>query len=268
MNDQQEETRASPNVSLGEWLGSRPFGLALSSGFFGFFAHAGMTAALFSQGLRPLALSGSSAGALVAAYLAAGMEPEDLGRLLRGIRRQDFWDPAPGPGLLAGRAFRRLLEATLPRRDFAGLGARLAVSAHDLLGHRTIVLDEGDLAEAVHASCAVPVLFHPVRRAGRLLVDGGVSDRPGIAGAPGDLALLAHHLVSRSPWRARPPQPAHGPKTVALAIEGLPRLGPFRLELGPLAFRLAREATLRALELPVSAVIRLPAQADATARPG
>ena len=58
-----------PAPSLAEWLADRPFTLAMSSGFFGFFAHFGTLRALLDHGLSPARFCGSSAGALVGALL-------------------------------------------------------------------------------------------------------------------------------------------------------------------------------------------------------
>lgn len=78
--------------TLAAWLAEAPFTLAMSSGFFGFFAHAGFLAALEDQGLRPSAVRGSSAGALVTGAYAAGLAATDLARTLFRIQRRDFWD--------------------------------------------------------------------------------------------------------------------------------------------------------------------------------
>ena len=51
------------STTLHDHLAQRPFALAMSSGFFGFFAHAGVLRALDEASLRPTRLSGSSAGA-------------------------------------------------------------------------------------------------------------------------------------------------------------------------------------------------------------
>src|SRR3954464_10717503 len=101
-------------LPLGEWLSERPFSLAMSSGFFSFFAHTGMLDALTRRGFTPRMVSGSSAGALVGGAWAAGLEAEALAGELVRLRRADFWDPAPGAGLLAGRSFDRLLRKLLP----------------------------------------------------------------------------------------------------------------------------------------------------------
>jgi NTE family protein len=120
------------------------------------------------------------------------------------------------------------------------------------------VIDSGDLAPAVHATCAVPGLFHPVWIHGTPFVDGGVADRPGLAGMPTGQRVLFHHLPSRSPWRrVAPPIPRRAGLT-ALVIDGLPRVGPFRLPRGPAAFMQARSAARRAMEREmIDGVVRL-----------
>jgi NTE family protein len=122
-----------------------------------------------------------------------------------------------------------------------------------------VVLDRGPLAPAIQASCSVPFLFQPVRLDGRWLLDGGVADRHGLAGAPtptqADPAprLLYHHLTSRSPWR-RADSPALAipvrPGLVAVALHDLPRSGPFKLERGAAAMGQAAAGMRAALDAP------------------
>lgn len=241
-------------TTLREWLREAPFSLAMSSGFFGFFAHCGMLTVLEDEGLLPTRLSGSSAGALVAGSWASGLDAPDLARELLRVSRADFWDPMPGLGLLAGRLFRAKLESLLPHRAFDACRAPLAVSVFDVLTRTTRVLTSGELAPALHASCAVPFMFHPVRHAGTLLLDGGVLDRPGLEGMPSGSRVLFHHLASKSPWRTSLPIPRRSGMTT-LVIEGLPRSGPFALENGERAFEAARRATRIALDRPHAEVV-------------
>ena len=244
----------SPAPTLRSWLIEEPFSLGLSAGFFGFFAHAGLVQALEAEGLWPARAAGSSAGALVAGLWASGRDAAAIGQILREVRREDFWDPAPGPGLLRGLRLRGLLERHLAARTFADCRFALCVSACDLLRLRTHVLDRGLLVPAVHASCAFPLLFQPVWLDGRPHADGGILDRHGLAGMPAAGRLLYHHLGSRSPWRLPGSRALQAPTrraTVTLVIDGLPRLGPFRLEPGPAALERARDATRRALCAPL-----------------
>lgn len=235
--------------TLGDWLAEAPFGLAMSSGFFAFFAHTGMLSALAARGLRPAHVAGSSAGALVAGAWAAGLPPEELARTLERLERGDFWDPAPGAGLLAGKKFDALLRRMLPVATFEACRVPIRVSAFDILGRRTHVLASGDLSDAIRASCAVPAMFHPVWIERRPYWDGGILDRPGIAGVPAG-RLLYHHISSRSPWRVRLELPRRG-DMIALVLADLPRSGPFRLAAGRRALLHARIATERALDRPI-----------------
>jgi NTE family protein len=240
--------------TLREWLARAPFTLGLSSGFFGFFAHAGVVSVLEAEGLRPSRIVGSSAGALVGALWGAGVPAPRIKEELALLRREHFWDPRPGLGLLRGRMFRERIEAMLPVRTFEECPTPVALSAFDLIGLKTAVLDRGLLAPAIHASCAAPILFQPVRIGARLYSDGGVLDRHGLAGAKDDPRILYHHLTSRSPWRRASSPALRVPERAglhAVALRGLPRLGPYRLERGREAMERAADGMRAALDLPV-----------------
>jgi NTE family protein len=252
--------RAHPGhaQTLRVWLAEAPFALAMSSGFFGFFAHAGVVQALEEAGLAPTRVSGSSAGALVAGAHAAGLSTEALVRELERLERDHFWDPGPyfgllQGGLLRGERFARRLEALLPVRTFAACRVPVTLSVFDVLAGRTEVVSEGELASAIVASCAVPGLFRPVQREGRWLLDGGIRDRPGIAGLPQGERALLHHLAARSPWRRRSELALPRREgLVSLVIEGLPRSGPHLLQEGVRAMRAARDGAKRALDRPIA----------------
>ena len=243
---------------LGDWLDEQPYSLAMSSGFFSFFAHTGMLQTLTARAsTRPRLVTGSSAGALVGGAWAAGLEPAHLAERLVRLRRDDFWDPAPGVGLLRGRKFDRLLRELLPVTNVERCGTPVAISVFDIVGRRTHVVRTGDLSAAIRASCAVPALFHPVWIGRRAYWDGGILDRPGLAGVPDGERVLFHHIASKSPWRTHVAVPRR-PGMVTLVLDGLPRSGPFKLDAGRHALELARAATLRALdERVVDGVVRI-----------
>ncbi len=237
--------------TLREHLRAEPFALALSSGFFGFFAHAGVLTVLEDEGLLPTRLTGSSAGALVAGCWAAGLDAPAIAERFLTLRREDFWDPSPGLGLLRGRRFRALLHETLPTRSFESCRAPLTISVFDLLARRTEVVARGALAPAIHASAAFPGMFQPVAVNARPCLDGGIADRPGTLGLPQGARVLYHHLSSRSPWRRKGSPALAVPERagqLALVLDGLPRVSPFDLAAGARAFEAARRGTRRALE--------------------
>jgi NTE family protein len=240
--------------TLRAWLHDGPFTLSMSSGFFGFYVHAGALSALADAGFAPGAVTGSSAGALVTGLYAGGVSLDAMRDRLGSLRRDDFWDPAPGAGLLRGGRFRAMLDAMLPVTTIERAAVPYAPSVFDLRSGRTAVLREGSIAGAIHASCALPVLFHPVRLGARLYSDGGIADRPGIAGAPEGDRVLYHHLASRSPWRRAGSPSLRLPRRrglVAVSIGALPRVNPFALHRGMVAFAMAERAMRRALDAPV-----------------
>lgn len=253
-------------TDLHGWLREQPFTLVMSSGFFSFFAHCGMLSALEDRGLRPAAVAGSSAGALTAGLWAAGLGSGAIRDLYFSIRRSDFWDPSPGLGLLRGRRLRTLIRKASPVGRLEECRRPVRVSVFDLLRLKTRVLSSGDLAAALYASCAVPFMFQPIRMAGGLLVDGGVSDRPGMAGVPVGTRVFYHHIASRSPWRRKNSRALRVPRRAnmtALTIRGLPRPGPKELDKGVRAWTAAREATFHALDQPVGdGVVEMRARQD------
>jgi NTE family protein len=244
----------SPRATLRETLAEAPFGLAMSSGFFGFFAHTGVLAALLDAGLVPSRVTGASAGALVGGLWAAGLGMAEARRSLAGLTRGAFWDPSPGLGVLRGKKFRALLESLLPERTFDRTRVPLAVSVYEPLTRRTVILRDGEIAAAIHASCAVPLMFHPVRIGARFYVDGGVADRPGLAGMPDGSRVFYHHLASRlslGDAAARRNSIPRRPDLFALTLEGLPRPHPFDLSSGVRAMDAAHAKARAALERPV-----------------
>ena len=227
-----------------------PFTLTLSSGFFGFFAHTGVLSALLAEGLIPAKVTGSSAGALVGGVWASGRSIEEIQHELFQLKRDDFWDPQLGLGLLRGELFEAKLRGLLACASFEELAYPLEVTAFHCGRLRARVFSTGELAPVIRASCTFPGLFQPVWIAGAPYIDGGVSDRPGWAGVGAQERVFYHHLLSRSRLRTalgltRIPQRKH---TAALAISGLPRCRPSDLTAGPQAFQEAREVTLRALD--------------------
>jgi predicted acylesterase/phospholipase RssA len=100
----------------------------------------------------------------------------------------------------------------------------------------------------VHASCALPGFFQPVRVDGRWSVDGGVRDRPALLGMRSSERVLVHHLVDKGTIRrGELPERAHS-VTRVLAFEHMPRPHPFALDVGVRAYDEAARRTVAALD--------------------
>jgi NTE family protein len=187
-------------------------GVVFSSGFFGFFAHAGFLAALRDLRIAPTGYSGASSGAILAAMAAANMADPLIKEVLFNLRKTDFWDPDPLPtllrrllaflrgytGYLRGDGFARLLKK-LPVRRIEECPAPLVITATNLTQCREEIFIRGNLIKAIQASGAVPMLFKPIEIAGSLYVDGGVVNKAPVQ-ALADLILpdkiIVHFIAS------------------------------------------------------------------------
>lgn len=170
--------------------GANRAAVVFSSGFFGFFAHAGVLSALRAFAIDPIGYAGTSSGAIVAAMAASGMDDESIRALLFNLKKKDFWDPNPfaslvrgglrglkgTAGYLRGEGFARLLS-NLPVKRIEDCPKPLAISATNLTERKETVFTRGDLSKAVQASGAVPVLFEPVNINGTLYLDGGIVNK-------------------------------------------------------------------------------------------
>ena len=189
-------------------------GVVFSSGFFGFFAHAGFLAALREMNIAPSAYAGASSGAIVAAMAAAEMGNSDIRDLLFNVNKDDFWDPDPLPqflksalrlfrgytGYLKGNGFARLLQK-LPAKRFEECRYPLAISAVDVTHRKEKIFVKGDLVNAIKASGSVPMLFKPTKINGTFYLDGGISGKAPVE-ALVDLCdldrILIHFIASEN----------------------------------------------------------------------
>lgn len=191
--------------------GREPVALVLGAGGARGLAQIGVIEVLEERGLRIVAVSGSSSGALVGGIFAAGRLREFDARI-RMMSRRDFLrllDPGwRRSGVLRGT---RLVDAM---REVVGdplieqLPVEFTAVAVDLQRQREVWLRDGSLWDALRASFAIPGLFTPHRVNGRALVDGGL-----LAPLPIAATRLsdAHRLVAvdMHGWPRRPPgQPA------------------------------------------------------------
>lgn len=172
----------------------KTFALALGGGGARGLAHIAVIEALDEMGVKPVAIAGTSIGALVGAGYAAGMRGKDMRRHAIGFahnRREtmrrliaaragtfaDLFAGAFGQAtqMNAQKFCTQFLPDVIPQ-DFADLAIPLIVVATDLYGRREAAFRAGPLMPALAASIAIPGLFRPVCIDGRILVDGGASD--------------------------------------------------------------------------------------------
>ncbi|MCB1650959.1 MAG: patatin-like phospholipase family protein [Alphaproteobacteria bacterium] len=152
-------------------------GLALGGGVARGFAHIGILKALRRHHIRPSIVVGTSIGALVGgAYLAGKLDEfEDWALSLNRMRLLSYLDfRIRSAGMIGGNRLKKLMDDALSDIKIEDLPSPYIAIASDLLTGHEVWLRKGNLIEAMTASFSLPGVLPPVRRNGRLLVDGAL----------------------------------------------------------------------------------------------
>jgi NTE family protein len=200
---EDKETKAQAPVE-------RPrIGLVLGGGGARGVAHVGVLRVLDELRVPVDFVSGTSMGAIIAALFALGFSPDEIearvlsidwvdlfsdtpDRFERTYRRKEddhaYFFPvefgfkngfvATNRGIIAGQKLSFAVPDpdiyTRGHRSFDHLAYPLRVVGTDLHTGEMVILDRGNLLQAVRASMSIPGLFPPVQWEGRQLIDGGV----------------------------------------------------------------------------------------------
>ena len=150
-------------------------GCVFSGGGFRGVAHVGVIKAMDEVGIKFDAVSGVSAGALVASMYAAGKSWKKIYEMFGGINIFNVTKYAyRKPGILDSEKFIDYLNHFLPEKDFENLEVPLYVGATDMLSGEFKIFSDGNLSREVLASCAFPFVFTPMEINGSLYSDGGI----------------------------------------------------------------------------------------------
>lgn len=165
---------------LARRLGGVQVGLALGTGAALGHATIGVLKVLKREGIPVDLIAGTSMGSIIAGCYAAGYEPEEIEELALRIDKSWvyenlFWDlTIPRSGFFAGDTLLRFLRSYLGSREFSDMEIPFACVAADIESGEEVVLRQGRVAEAIRASCGLPLIFEPTQLSGRWLVDGGL----------------------------------------------------------------------------------------------
>lgn len=155
-------------------------------------SHILMIEALEELGVKPSMISGSSFGAIVGAFYAAGFTSKEMRDILNQLTNPkrdsvfDFllksdiakllamFDPQfIKSGFIKGDKFQKFMESNLKVSKFEELNVPLKIVATDYWKKEEVVFDSGELIESIKASYSLPGLFTPVKIKNRILIDGG-----------------------------------------------------------------------------------------------
>lgn len=157
---------------------NRRISLVLSGGGARGWAHIGLLKALDEAGIQIDAISGVSAGAIVGTLYAGGKSPDEILSIVKKadmfkIVRKGLFPFMPGAFSNLGY-LEQQLKTYLPDDSFESLGKKVFVTAVNLNSGKAEIFSSGELHKPILASCAIPLVFAPVRIGNFLYSDGGV----------------------------------------------------------------------------------------------
>jgi NTE family protein len=188
-----KKTPARPKAKEAQANSQPTFALALGGGGARGIAHIHILEVLDEMGIKPVHVSGSSIGAIMGAAYASGMSGKDIKNYTIKVMANRvevmnrLWKlrPAGIGGFLSNGLklipldIEKVNQAFLPEQipaRFEDLKIPFTATGTDFFGQHVVNMHTGDLRSALSASAAIPGLFKPVRRDGRILVDGGICD--------------------------------------------------------------------------------------------
>ena len=150
-------------------------GIALGGGAAKGFAHIGVIKMLEANGLAPAVVSGTSAGSVVGALYASGMnafEMQEKAVALDEARIRDL--QLSSGGLVLGQKLEDYVNEQVRRKPLEQMAKPFVVVATRLEDGERTVFARGNTGQAVRASSSVPGVFQPVTIGKYHFVDGGI----------------------------------------------------------------------------------------------
>ena len=154
-------------------------GVALGAGGAKGLSHIAFLQALDELGVRPAVIAGTSIGAVIGGFYAAGVSGARLEQLVKDIGFRDLYKIVLDFSILrqsaifTGKGVEDFLSREIPVRTFEEIEIPLKVVATNFWDRRPVVFESGNLITAIRASMAMPAIFEPVLLNATVLIDGG-----------------------------------------------------------------------------------------------
>lgn len=153
------------------------YGVSLSGGGARGLAHIGFLAALEESGIYPQAIAGSSMGAIIGAFYAAGLTPKEMLTIAKQekLYRLFKWK-FPRGGMLSLAVLEDMMKENIGKDSFNALKKELFICVSNITKGEKEIISDGPLYRAVLASASIPIVFEPQVINGDTYVDGGLFD--------------------------------------------------------------------------------------------
>ncbi len=152
-------------------------GLALGGGAAKGYGHIGVIKVLEEEGVKPDLIVGASMGALVGGFYAAGFSAKELEEIACKVDKKTkgwlFQISLSSRGFVDGKNVLKFLEPYLSRKVIEQLPIKYAAVTTDVESEAEIIIERGDLIQAIRAAISIPVVFMPYVHSGHVLIDGG-----------------------------------------------------------------------------------------------
>ncbi|MFH1259844.1 MAG: patatin-like phospholipase family protein [Elusimicrobiota bacterium] len=191
---------------LSRQLAKLQIGLALGSGMAYGYTAIGLLKVLEKENIPIDLIGGTSIGALIGSFYAAGKSIDELEEIAKSITKQwlirNFLTDLSisRSGLFGGQKILKFLYSILGDREFSQLSLPFFCIATDILTGEAVVLDKGKVYQAVRASISLPGIFKPYYHQDKYFVDGGLIEpvpAQKLKEAGADI-VLSLNLISRS----------------------------------------------------------------------
>jgi predicted acylesterase/phospholipase RssA/CRP-like cAMP-binding protein len=214
---------------LARRLAGRTVGLALSGGMARGLAHIGVLRVLQEAGVPVDMIAGSGMGAVCGGLYAAGVPLSHLERLACGGRLNPLLAPSWRRRLgdsgapFSNRSARQTVADLVADLNSDALPTPFYSVAVDLTSRQTVVLDQGQLVEALSAALSPPGLTPALKAGGRLLADGApLNPLPSdVLERQGANLILASSVIPGQEAESRRSEPTPDPLGFAGSLLGL-----------------------------------------------
>ncbi len=189
----------------------KKIGLALGGGGAKGLCHIAFLKALDEMGLKPSIIAGTSIGAIVGGFYAAGISGVQMEDILGKVGFMDInkmvdLSSLRSSAILKGKGVEDFFYKNIPARKFEELKIPLKVVATDFWRRKEVILESGELVPAIRASMSMPAIFKPVTIGDTVLVDGGA-----VNPLPYDIIRKECNILIAIDVSGEKPPPEQGP---------------------------------------------------------